>query len=132
MYPCFDQSVTYGLAVTGLAVKGALRVALSTDGASAEPNIRTGSSPKLLHGNVTVSGLKPNGHYTLYRYNSTQNLPAGPPFAASAFESKLSFESHGASWSWADPNPFSSAGATYYVAAVAEDEAPVVVERSAA
>ena len=33
-YPCFDEHVTYGMAVTGLAVEGeTFPVALSTDGA---------------------------------------------------------------------------------------------------
>jgi len=122
MYPCFDESVTYGLAVTGLAVSGTLPVALSTSGASSEPNVRTGASPILLHGNVTVSGLKPQGAYVLYRYNSTANLPSAPPFASSAYEFKLPFAPEHSTWSWADPNPFSSAGATYYIAAPSENE----------
>ena len=36
MYPCFDSSVTYGLAVTGLAVTGSLPVSLTTEGAVSE------------------------------------------------------------------------------------------------
>eukprot|EP00966_Prymnesium_polylepis_P219068 5069368-Prymnesium_polylepis.2 len=111
-----------GLAVTGLAVSGTLPVALSTSGASSEPNVRTGASPILLHGNVTVSGLKPQGAYVLYRYNSTANLPSAPPFASSAYEFKLPFAPEHSTWSWADPNPFSSAGATYYIAAPSENE----------
>ena len=40
MYPCFDSSVTYGLAVTGLTTTGTLPVSLSTPGAISEPDVR--------------------------------------------------------------------------------------------
>jgi hypothetical protein len=120
MYPCFDASVTYGLAVTGLNVTGALPVALATDGAAGEPNIRTGAPAVPLTGVVTVSALTPGAAYTLYRYNSTGAVPDGPPFARSAWEKRVDFTATASAWTFADPTPFISSGATYYVAAVAE------------
>jgi len=127
MYPCFDEHVTYGLAVKGLAVTGGLPVSLSTDGAVEEPNVRTGASPTLLHGTVTVSDVKPGGRYVLYRYNSTESLPSGPPFQSSSFASKKAFVATGSTWTYDDPMGFPSSGATYYVAAAADTVERAVV-----
>lgn len=114
MYPCFDSSVTYGLAVTGLNVTGPLLpVALFTSGAAGEPNVRSGYPAVPLTGTVTVSGLASGSKYVLYRYNAT--LPAGPPFAPTA-QFTTPFTAAGPTWTFADPAPFSSDSATYYLA----------------
>ena len=127
MYPCFDKSVTYGLAVKGLAVEGGLLpVSLSTKGASSEPNTRNGEKPTMLSGAVTVSGLTAGKAYTLYRFNSTANLPSGPPFETAAWESKKAFDASGSTWSYEDPRSFSSASATYYIAVEATSAAATV------
>lgn len=112
MYPCFDEKVTYGLAVTGLNVKGTLPVALEVD-ITEEPNVRSGARPKQVHGKVTVSGLTTGGSYTIYRYNSTSSLPAGPPFKGAVH----GFKATGSSYSYSDPSTFASNTAVYYLAA---------------
>ena len=118
MYPCFDASVTYGLAVTGLNVTGSLPVSLATDGAVSEPDVRTGAAPAALHGAVTVSGLKAGGAYALYRFNTTAALPASPPFAPTA-DTVTPFTAAGPTWTYADPKTFPSNTAVYYLAAAA-------------
>lgn len=118
MYPCFDSSVTYGLAVTGLAVTGTLPVSLSTDGAVSEPDTRQGQPPAALHGTVTVSGLTSGTSYVLYRYNGTAALPLGPPFDVN-YEFKVPFVATAATWTYVDPQTFLSNTATYYVAVAA-------------
>ena len=71
MYPCFDSSVTYGLAVTGLEVKArTLPTAITTDGAVYEPNIRTGGRAKQIYATVHVSGLTAAKSYTTFRYET--------------------------------------------------------------
>ena len=127
MYPCFDEKVTYGLAVTGLAVNGTtFPVSISTDGAVSEPNVREGESPKPLKAKVSVSGLTPLSHYTVYRYDGTDKLPAGPPFDV-GYSYATNFRAIGATHSFSDPHSFSSDSAVYYVAvqakaAAVEDE----------
>lgn len=120
MYPCFDSSVTYGLAILGLNVTGTFPAVLSTPGAAGEPNIRVGAPAVELTGTVTVSGLTSGSDYVLYRYNATDLLPAGPPFAGTAWESRTPFTASGANWTHADAKTFINSGATYYIAAAAE------------
>jgi hypothetical protein len=116
MYPCFDSSVTYGLAVTGLNVSGPLLpVSLLTAGAAGEPNVRSGAPAVPLTATVTVGGLAAGSKYVLYRYNGTDALPAGPPYAPGA-DFTTPFTAAGPSWTFADPAPFSSDSATYYLA----------------
>jgi hypothetical protein len=121
MYPCFDASVTYGLAVTGLNVSGAplLPVSLATPGAAYEPNVRVGEPAVPLKGTVTVRGLRAGARGVLYRFNATDALPAAAPFAPGAAQAVTPFTAAGAEWVFADPVPFPSDGATYYVAVAA-------------
>lgn len=117
MYPCFDDQVTYGLAVTGLAVKGSLPVSLIVD-ITAEPNVRSRlTKPVPVHGTAMVSGLTKGNKYTLYRYGSTADLPSAPPFNKTNAEFAVNFEANGDTWNYTDPNPFMSNTATYYVCA---------------
>jgi hypothetical protein len=118
MYPCFDESVTYGLAVKGLAVTGSLPVSLKVDIVE-EPNVRSGDKPTAVHGEVTVSGLKAGTKYTLYRYGSTEALPNAQPFEKGA-EYTHTFVASGATWTYKDPTSFLSNSATYYLAADAQ------------
>jgi len=115
MYPCFDEKVTYGLAVTGIAVKDSLPVSLQVD-ITQEPNVRSGSRPKPVHGKVTVSGLTSGSNYTLFRYKSTADLPTAQPFAPKA-EYITDFVATGKNWTYNDPHTFESNSATYYLAA---------------
>lgn len=112
--------MTYGLAVTGLNVTGALPVSLETSGAAGEPNIRAGQPAVPLTGVATVRGLTAGSAYTLYRYNATASVPAGPPFAKSAWQSRVDFTAAAATWTYADPVPFESSSAVYFIAAEAE------------
>jgi hypothetical protein len=115
MYPCFYEKVTYGLALTGLQVKGSLPISLQVD-ILTEPNIRQGDPPKPIHGTVTVSGLSAGSQYTLFRFNSTKNLPSRPPFAPTA-EYTTDFTASSSTWKFQDPHTFMSNSATYYLAA---------------
>lgn len=119
MFPCIYDQVTYGLAVTGLNVTGTLPLALTTDGAVQEPDVRTGAPPAALSGAVWISGLTPGASYAIYRYNSTGSLPAGPPFEASAFMARTPFVATASTFNWTDPVTFPSNTAVYYIAAPA-------------
>jgi hypothetical protein len=119
MFPCFDQSVTYGLAVTGLNVSGAtFPLSLSTPGSVSEPDVRMGQSPSSLTGTVTVTGLTVGASYILYRYNSTAALPMGPNFDI-GYDTKTPFTAAAPSWTFDDTKPFASNTAVYYVAVAA-------------
>jgi hypothetical protein len=120
MYPCFDRSVTYGLAVTGLNVTGTtFPLSLSTLGSVSEPDVRMGQSPSNLRGTVTVTGLTTGSNYILYRYGSTAALPTGPNNWDTGFETKTPFTATGATWKFDDPKTFASNTAVYYVAVAA-------------
>ena len=119
MYPCFDQQVTYGLAVTGLNVSGStFPVSLSTPGSISEPDVRMGQAPSNLKGTVTVTGLTAGSRYILYRYGSTAALPAGPNFDT-GYDAKTPFTAAAGSFTYEDPKTFASNTAVYYVAVAA-------------
>ena len=121
MYPCFDKHVTYGLAVTGLAVKNATLypTAITTDGAVYEPNVRSGSYAKDLTAKVYVSGLSVFKQYTTYRYDGTETLPSAPPFADAASYS-WTYRAIGKTHTIDDPHTFKSSSAVYYLTVAAE------------
>lgn len=118
-YPCFDETVTYGVAVRGFqhniqraaASIGRLPVSIDVD-ISAEPDSRAGGKPVAIHANVTVHELVAGRTYTLYRYGGFNSFPAS---GTAGFESKLLFKATGAVWSYRDPRPFLSSGAVYYI-----------------
>ena len=114
MYPCFDQSVTYGLATTGLNVTGNVHASLAVD-ITAEPDVRQFQKATQIHGTVTAHGLTAGSTYSIYRYPDTASVPAGPPFAAGASHTHK-FTATADTFTWADPNTFSSHSATYYLA----------------
>ena len=125
-YPCFDEAVTYGVAVRGFqrmsrrniqraaAPLSRLRLPVSIDvDISAEPDGRAGGKPVAIHANVTVHELVAGRTYTLYRYGGFNSFPAS---GTAGFESKLLFKATGAVWRYRDPRPFMSSGAVYYIA----------------
>eukprot|EP01062_Namystynia_karyoxenos_P083164 TRINITY_DN9513_c0_g1_i1.p2 TRINITY_DN9513_c0_g1~~TRINITY_DN9513_c0_g1_i1.p2 ORF type:complete len:380 (+),score=154.50 TRINITY_DN9513_c0_g1_i1:130-1140(+) len=114
MYPCLDDQVNYGIAVTGLAVSGSLPVSLDVD-IQSEPDVRMYAPPSRVHGTVTVSGLQPGKSYTLYRYEGTASLPAAAPFTG--YKSSHKFTASGSTYQYKDPDYFMSNSAVYYVAA---------------
>lgn len=120
MYPCFSEGVTYGLAVTGLAMSSnattpLLPVSIETPGAVYEPNVRRGATAAKLRANVTVSGLTASREYVVFRYDSTAALPDGPPNGTGASH-RTRFTAAGPTHTFEDASPFSSDGAVYYVA----------------
>jgi len=122
MYPCIDSSVTYGLAVTGLAVNGTAGTTSLVVDVKYEPNVREGDSPMAVNGNVTVTGLAVGGSYTIYRYVGTETLPsnAGAQFRArmmsTANMSKpVTADSEGEA-RWLNMPTFSSDEAVYHFA----------------
>ena len=62
----------------------------------------------------------------LYSYSGTDALPSKPPYSV-GYEFEHKFTAKAATWAYADPNPFMSNSATYYVAvpATAQVEASV-------
>ncbi len=83
-----------------------------------EPNIRSGQPAVALSGTVTVYGLTPGANYVLYRYDSTDALPSGPPYNV-GFDTATPFTAKAANWTYADPKTFLSSSAVYYVAVAA-------------
>jgi len=119
MYPCFDSSVTYGLAVEGLAVEGTVPTALMVSNAKLEhvdePNVRTGHKSIPLTATLHIQGLISGQEYEIFRFNSTEALPKGPPFTG-AERSKV-FTASDVEWWWLDPSTFNSHSAIYYLVA---------------
>eukprot|EP00929_Paragymnodinium_shiwhaense_P058960 TRINITY_DN29519_c0_g1_i1.p1 TRINITY_DN29519_c0_g1~~TRINITY_DN29519_c0_g1_i1.p1 ORF type:complete len:184 (+),score=20.62 TRINITY_DN29519_c0_g1_i1:818-1369(+) len=123
MYPCFDEKVTYGLAVIGLDVQGTLPVSLQVD-ITSEPNVRRWATPAQIHGTVSVSGLQAGRKYKLFRYSSTESLPSAAPFTGAEYETLFTADAY--TWTYNDPHTFPSNGATYYVAAAVDSDTVVV------
>ena len=94
---------------------GTVPVSLAVD-FTYEPDVREFERPVEVHGTATVHGLTKGDTYTLYRFASTESLPAGPPFAPAA-EASHTFVAQGPTYVYNDPKTFSSHSATYYVAA---------------
>lgn len=112
MYPCIDQNVTYGLAVTGLAVNGTQgRTSVAVDFVY-EPNVRSFEKPVTVHPTVTATGLKPGSEYKMLRYVGVASLPFGPPFTSpnASYAFKADKQGNGM---WAAPG-FSSHSAVYH------------------
>jgi len=118
MYPCFDKQVTYGLAVTGVNVQGTLPVSLTID-ITQEPNVRSWSRAKAIHGVVEVSGLTTGEDYVLYRFSGTESLPSKAPWTG--YEHMTAFTASSSTWNYEDPNTFMSNSATYYIAVKASE-----------
>lgn len=110
MYPCINDQVDYGLAITGILGEG-LPTSLQVDSQD-EPDIRRGELPIRMHGVVTVSGLNAGAHYVLYRYNSTAALPTDGSVAG--FESRVPFTATAETWVYHVPAPIVSSSATYF------------------
>ena len=78
--------------------------------------MRVFAPPAKLHARVTVSGLHTGSSYTLSRFTG---LPvANAP--SEGIESTVNFTASAETWVYADPAPFASDGATYYVATALE------------
>ena len=120
MYPCIDKNVTYGLAVTGLAVTGTVgKTSIEVD-FRYEPNVRTGEMPVDVQANVTVTGLAPDGKYTLLRYVGTEALPQGPPFGLAHWSTSIQADAKGKAYVSRTP-AFKSNQAVYHITIAAED-----------
>lgn len=96
-------------------------------GAVYEPNVRSWEKAKDLTAKVYVSGLMPKSAYTVYRYDGTDALPAGPPFDV-GYSYATAFTATATTYSFEDPNTFKSSSAVYYVA-VANGTAASVEEK---
>lgn len=107
----------YGVAVTGLQDEGAitLPVRLSVD-APSEPNLAN-EKRIAMRGVVTVSRLIPGHRYILLRFDEVSKVPirgGAEAFLESRYSARVEFQACDAMWTYADPKPIFSNGATYY------------------
>ena len=73
-YPCIFEQYGFGYAITGMDDEVAgLPLSLAVDDAS-EPDTRSGSRPTHLHGTVTVSQVKEDVNYTIWRWDAVDSL----------------------------------------------------------
>ena len=93
---CIPRDEDYGVAITGIRDDdhSTLPVRLSVDRQS-EPNVSLGKSPVTLNATITVQSLTAGRNYLLLRYNGYQKVPTRN-FAASAYNSAVSFKATGA------------------------------------
>ena len=114
MYPCIDEDVTYGLAVTGLDVNGTSGKTSMQVKLKYEPNVRNGDKPIEIRPVITVTGLNPSKPYRILRYVGTDSLPAGAPFSSPNATVAVTAGPDGKA-EWADPPPFMSDEAVYHL-----------------
>jgi hypothetical protein len=119
-YPCFDQDVTYGIAVKGFArtdTSDAPPVRIDVD-RDYEPDPREGQKPVPMHANVEVSQLAVGGNYTLYSFRGFNSFPAS---GVAGYADKVDFSATSATWRYRDPKAFMSDDAIYFVVAVQQN-----------
>ena len=112
------EQIDYGVAISGLKDRDGitLPLRLAVDGCS-EPNTSLGEQPIHLHGRVTVSKLKIGHRYILLRFDAIASVPTlgkSEAFLHSKHSSRIDFQTAGTTWSYTDPKPILSSGATYY------------------
>ena len=126
-FPCIDENVTYGLAITGLKIAAGEQggvggggngvhghTSLSTGGLTYEPNVRGGQNATLVHPTVHVSGLKPLAPFVVLRYIGTASLPTSPPPFASPNCSHNVVADKDGNAQWVGGPPFASDEAAYH------------------
>ena len=114
-FPCFYESVAYGLAVQGLALAAPTQPLHIDVDRPDEPDIRQpGQQPASLHATVVVRSLEPGASYVLYRYAGINSFPDKD--FDQGYEHKVPFVATAETWTYEDPEAFLSSGATYYIA----------------
>lgn len=122
-YPCFYETVAYGMAVNGFAIdEPTLPVSIDVDRQD-EPNVRLGQKPATLHAKVQVRGLVAGQTYTLYRYKGINSFPSSD--FETGYEEKHNFDATGEMWEFNDPSGFPSNDAVYYIAVPAASSVAV-------
>ena len=112
MYPCINDQVNYGIAIQGVRGSGSLPTSLAVD-SDDEPNTRERFvKPLHMTGTITVGELTAGSSYSLYRYNSTANVPTDGTTAG--YSHKTDFVAKGPSYVYEDPVKISSDAAVYY------------------
>ena len=112
-YPCFFETVAYGLSAKGFDVEvPTLPVHIDVDQRS-EPNVRDHEKAVPLHAAVTARGLTPGKSYALYRYGGFNAFPKSD-LEHGGYEGKVPFVAAAETWTHQDPTPFLSSNATYY------------------
>jgi hypothetical protein len=116
-YPCFDEQVTYGIAVKGFVRDGAGAAATRPVGIEVdveeEPDPREGGKPVRMHASVTVRALTVGARYVLYRYGGINAFPAS---GVAGYDSEVAFTATATEWNHRDPEAFMSDDAVYYLA----------------
>jgi len=116
-YPCFDEQVTYGIAVRAFAREGAGAAAARPVGIEVgieeEPDPREGGKPVRMHASVTVRALTVGARYVLYRYGGINAFPAS---GVAGYDSEVAFTATATEWNHRDPEAFMSDDAVYYLA----------------
>ncbi|MDP2877496.1 MAG: hypothetical protein Q8O00_15015 [Holophaga sp.] len=112
------ENLCFGLAVTGLRDSNGITLPLSlaVDHPN-EPNPILGEKASLLRGKITVSKLQPGQRYILLRFDKTAEVPTqgnATAFLRSPHSNRIDFLATDTLWSYADPKPIASEGATYY------------------
>ena len=134
MYPCVDQNVTYGMAITGLNISSSssssssnsvsfLPVSLDVSGLTGEyePDVRTGEAPVALTATLSIGpGVADEDVVTLYRYGSTADLPGDDSDLAATAEKVATLKGADADadgvLTFTDVDTFQSDSAAYFVA----------------
>jgi hypothetical protein len=88
---CIPANVCYGCAITGIQDTSGAALPVRIQLADwSEPDVMAGEAPIMLAGTVSVSGLTAGDSYSLYRYNSHQNVPTAN-YARSNHTSAVNF-----------------------------------------
>ena len=108
-YPCIYEKWGFGWAIHGVAdEKEGAPMSLALD-QSNEPNTSQGAKPISFHGTLTATQLEAGAAYTVYRWDGVESA-----FDYSRGTKVAEFTASAPTWTWTDPLPIASDGATYY------------------
>ena len=115
---CLPSGTDYAIAILGIKDDSntSLPVLLEVNSVN-EPNTPLGKKPSKLKGWVTVSSLTVGGQYSLLRFDSILSVPTSggaAAFLAVPAASRKNFTATDTTWTYKDPNPIMSDGATFY------------------
>ena len=112
-FPCIYEQYGFGYSITDLDDdKPGMPLSLAVDDAS-EPDTRSGAHPIKFHGTVTVSNLKPNGNYTIFRWDDIDGM-FDITKATSSHNFIFNGEKNSTTYVYKDDDTILSSGTTYY------------------
>jgi hypothetical protein len=115
-YPCYNDQLNWGAAITGLADPKNITLPLSlwVDNWK-EPNVRTGEKPVEMTATILVKGLTAGKEYVVYMFETTEAYPSDSSFHEGGHKFKYPFKAEKDTFKFTAPDKIMSNEMAYYV-----------------